>query len=100
MSSVVDRWLEVRLADVPGEFRPWLEPGGGAAEEEVPAELARRGLVALAEAADRPGRNREAAFRLLAADAYITYACEATLGNAEPERALQELVARIAAEIE
>jgi hypothetical protein len=85
------------MEDVPDEFRPWLEPGGGASEGEVPTELARRGLVALSEAAGRPGRDREAAFRLLAADAYITYACEAALEDTEPERAPEELVGRIAA---
>ena len=41
----------------------------------------------------RPGRVRESAFDLLTADALLTYACEAALESADPDAALQALVA-------
>ena len=101
MSADVDGWLADRLDEVPEELRTWLEAehaDGG--EPEVTDELIRRGLAALAGAMARPGRDRKAAFRLLAADAYLTYACEAALEDSEPEPALRELVGRIAAGVE
>lgn len=48
---------------------------------------------ALASAASRPGRVREAAFDLLVADALVTYACEAALESEAPERALASVLA-------
>lgn len=47
---------------------------------------------ALASAASRPGRVREAAFDLLVADALVTYACEAALESEAPERALASVL--------
>lgn len=115
MSSDVESWLGRRMEGVPGEFRPWLEVDGGAPRADDPvegsgperapdgeavptaiaSELARRGLQALSDATARPGRNREAAFRLLAADAYLTYASEAILEDPEPAPALRKLIRRI-----
>lgn len=47
---------------------------------------------------ERPGRDRRAAAALLAADAYLTFACEAILELDEPEPAFDALVVGVAAE--
>jgi hypothetical protein len=54
--------------------------------------LAAEGVARLAAARARPGRVRESAFRLLEADALITYACEAALDCEEPEGALRRIL--------
>jgi hypothetical protein len=57
------------------------------------AALAEMGRARLAEARARAGRVRESAFRLLEADALLTYACEAALENEDPEAALRGILA-------
>lgn len=117
MSGDVRRWLEVRLGAVPDSFVSWIEryaegdggvespsrdgarPSGGP-EAGLSRELGDRGVRALRDALERPGRDREAAFRLLAADAYLTWACEAAVEREEPEAALRGLLDRVAAEWE
>lgn len=98
MSAEVRVWLDERASEVPREFLPWLQDGAADEGETVPEALARRGVAALAEAAARPGRNREAAFRLLAADAYLTYACEATVEESDVDAGLADLIRLVAAE--
>lgn len=117
MSGSVPRWLEGRLGAVPDSFVRWIHRYGEGAREvvgrsdgevdasggprtEVHRELGGRGMRALREALERPGRDRPAAFRLLAADAYLTWACEAAVDLDEPEEALRELLERVAAEWE
>jgi len=56
--------------------------------------LLREGLAELDRARRAPGRVRESAFHLLAADALLTYACEAALEADDPDACLSELVAR------
>jgi len=58
--------------------------------------LEERALGALAEAMARPGRDREGAFRLLAADALVTWAAEAAVEEGNPEAALAALVQAVA----
>lgn len=99
MSADVRVWLEERLDDVPGEFLPWLDlEEGSDGDETVREALARRGVDALSEALARPGRNRTAAFHLLAADAYLTYACEAVVEESDVETGLIEILRLVAAE--
>lgn len=111
---------------VPAELQPWLEgfPEGsaeassgalrdgcgddlpeGASDrradpeaEGVGPELARWGVEALRRAMGAPGRNRDSAFRLLAADAYLTWSSEALLESPDPETALRALLRRVADE--
>lgn len=118
-----DGWLARRIYRVPEEFLPWLREHGavpvpgeveapsapgdpatgadGAATDDaepVGRALEARGLAALRRALKAPGRVRESAFRLLAADAYLTWSAEALLDLEEPEGALQDLVRRVARE--
>jgi hypothetical protein len=48
--------------------------------------------TALEESLARPGRIRESAFQLLAADALVTYACEAALEERDPRAALRAIL--------
>ena len=54
--------------------------------------LDRATRLCLDEALARPGRVRESAFALLAADALLTYACEAAVESDDPDGALQALL--------
>jgi len=55
--------------------------------------LAAEARTRLAEARASTGRVRESAFRLLEADALLTYACEAALESEDPEAALRGILA-------
>lgn len=81
MHSPID-WLASRTPPAPDELKAWLTiPDSGADLEggvtSVPGRLVAGGLAHLDQAVARPGRDREAAYQLLAADALITYGCEA-----------------------
>ncbi len=66
------------------ERPPWPEGLGPAAE------------AALRDVLGEPAaRDREVGFRLLDADALLTYACEAALEEDDPERRWTELLTRI-----
>jgi hypothetical protein len=94
-----NEWLSARTPPAPDELKEWLTidersaPGEGGASLTGP--LLKAGLVHLEEAAARPGRDREAAYRLLAADALITYACEAASEAPDVEAALEEILGRV-----
>jgi hypothetical protein len=70
----------------------------GVAEASAPhhAALTVEGLARLGQALARLGRVRESAFRLLEADALITYACEAALEAEDPEAALRHVLSSTA----
>ena len=53
------------------------------------------GVEALSRALEKPGRNRETAFELLAADAFLTYACEAVAQEADVGAGLEGLLERL-----
>ncbi|MFQ5538091.1 MAG: hypothetical protein ACE5GJ_11665 [Gemmatimonadota bacterium] len=99
--KAVRLWLEGRTPSPPSTLARWLEerePAPGAPEgEEVWRTLTAWGIAALDRARSHPGRVRESAFHLLAADALLTYACEAALETEEPTRALDEILKRMAA---
>jgi hypothetical protein len=69
----------------------------GARGVEAIRGLTEQAVEELASSRAMAGRVREGAWHLLAADALITYACEATLDGADPPRALEELLRKAAA---
>jgi hypothetical protein len=103
---------------VPPDFLPHLletawesveNPSGSGANQDPGAEartlatspdptlleaLTEAALGALDEALHGAGRDRAAAFRLLSGDAWLTYACEASLEEETPVEALEALLAR------
>ena len=69
--------------------------GGGEAGGEVVAELTAGAVSLLDEVLRHPGGGRELAFRLLAADALLTWATEAAADAPRPDRALREVLAAL-----
>ena len=90
----LSEWLESRTPPVPGPFRPWMAPEVPDAAAGVPS-LVREAEAALARALTPEGRPRRGAFDLLAADGFLTYACEAALDEEDARGALEEMVRRL-----
>ncbi len=63
--------------------------------ESVSAALGQAAMDQVSEVLARPGPEREAAFHLLAADALITYACEAAADEDDVEVSLSGLLGRL-----
>lgn len=72
--NALDVWLQNRKPEVPRPLLPLLLEGWEGPVD--PSSLGARGVEVLHRALERPGRDRGAAFDLLAADALLTYACE------------------------
>ncbi len=99
MDSAID-WLATRTPPAPDELKAWLKISDGGVDPDdgvasVAGFLVARGLAHLDEAVATPGRDREAAYRLLAADALITYGCEAASEEADVRRTLREVLLRV-----
>lgn len=93
--SGLERWLAARRPGPPDELAGTLcDSLGGVSEIAGPrAEaLSEAGRARLEEARAHPGRVRESAFHLLAADALITYACEAALESDDPQASLLRIL--------
>ena len=91
-------WLGQMEPRVPAAFLPFLVQDFAELEEGEAVEretLTTSGISSLGRALGRRGRDRTAAFHLLAADAFITYACESGALEADPRAALGELLTRI-----
>jgi len=88
--SALDSWLADRRPPPPRDLRSSLrvDDDGGSFD----AVLATAARARLDDARSRPGRIRENAFHLLAADALLTYACEAALESEDPEAALLRIL--------
>ncbi|MDE0475034.1 MAG: hypothetical protein OXI50_10770 [Gammaproteobacteria bacterium] len=88
-------WLDARRPVPPDGLKEWL-----AVEGEVPvsvAGLADLGIAALDRAEVARQLDRHAAFQLLAADALLTYACEAAVDEPEVTSGLHLILDRCAA---
>ncbi len=117
MDSAID-WLAARTPRAPDELKAWLKVSDGGVDprggvdpdagvdpdgsldprgrvDSVTESLLMAGLLHLEEAVTRPGRDREAAYRLLAADALITYGCEAASEAADIRGVLREVFGRV-----
>jgi hypothetical protein len=83
-------------ARVPEALEQWIRRFAGLEGKDGDADdLAAGGIRALREALARPGRDREGAYALLAADALLTRAAEAALDDPDPEAALRDLMERV-----
>jgi len=86
----LEAWLRSRTPGAPDRFLPHLlREGSGSVD---PWGLASRGETALRRALESPGRVRTAAFHLLVADAFITWACEAMAREADVGSGLESLL--------
>jgi hypothetical protein len=90
-------WLATRRPPAPDELKGWFKiPDDGADPDgsmaSVSGSLMKAALVHLGDAVVRPGRDREAAYQLLAADALITYGCEAASEETNVRSALRAVL--------
>lgn len=88
--SDVRGWLASRQPSPPPDLAEALEVERSGSS--LTSTLADAGLERLGLARARPGRVRESAFRLLEADALLTYACEAALESEQPRAALRRIL--------
>ena len=88
--STLSAWMASRRPAVAPDLAAAVAFGdaSGALEDVLVAE----GLARLQSARARLGRVRESAFRLLEADALLTYACEAALDAEDPQDALRRIL--------
>jgi hypothetical protein len=91
--SSVRLWLEARRSEMPAALRPWVQAGPD--EGDVVDALTHAALASLDAALALPPRSRRAAFRLLAADALLTYACEAAADEPDARGRLEGILARL-----
>ena len=94
MSELGD-WMAGRTPSAPAAFVRWLD-SEAEVSDGVSAALLDKALQSLDEALARPGRNREGALHLLAADGFLTYACEAATEADDVGATLRSLVERAA----
>lgn len=88
----IGEWIDRQQPSVPPAFRPYLESAG----PPSPDGFATAAAAAMKTCATKDPKDRAAAFSLLAADAFITYACQRVLldGGGGPE--LRRLARRVA----
>ena len=87
--ETLEVWLRDREPRIPEPFLPLLlEEGAGSAGSE---DLLAQGTEALRRVLERPGRNRESAFHLLTADAFLTYSCEAVVREGDVSGGLEKV---------
>jgi hypothetical protein len=89
--NAVARWLACRRPTAPADLAASLDVRETGAA--LDADLVVAALERLAAARAELGRVRTSAFRLLEADALITYACEAAVEGDDPEGALRRILA-------
>ena len=87
-------WLSRRVPEIPEPFLHHLLPGEPRIHQGAEA-LLDAGFERIRQALASPGRNRKAAFHLLAGDALLTYACEAAAEEEDPGRVLGTLLGRL-----
>ena len=93
--TALGAWLDTRRPTVPDGLKDWL-----AVDDDLPlsvAGLADLGIAALGCADVSRRLDRHAAFRLLAADAFLTYACEAAVDEPDVASRLHLILDRCAA---
>ena len=89
--SALSNWMAGRRPAPPADLAAALHVDDAGGAFDVALSLA--ASTRLADARSRPGRVRASAFRLLEADALVTYACEAALETEDPEGALRRILA-------
>jgi len=81
-----------RTPPPPAAIVEWMERFGWTSDMSEVGPLRDAALRALAEALARPGRDRDGAFALLAADGLLTWAMEDAADAADPDAELMELL--------
>lgn len=90
-------WLVEQQPPVPEAFLRLVDAEvPSASDRPLREELLARALAALRDALAGVGERR-GAYRLLAADAYVTYACDLALDSRDPTAALEHVVEGVVA---
>jgi hypothetical protein len=98
--STLRAWLLERDPPIPEALLRHLDGGlSGITSDELLETLLAHAEGALEDARGGEGERR-GAFRLLAADAYVTYACEVALDGDDPAARLIHVVERVVREAE
>ncbi len=92
MTVSIGEWIDRSERPVPAEFRPHLSAGGPVSPDTLLAAAEREVSGC---AAGNP-RDRRTAFSLLAADAYVTYACALAIVEGAEVPALARTARRVA----
>lgn len=92
MSSGFEEWPRDREPAPPASFDPWADQP---MEDDPVQTLLDAGLECLDRAVRGAPEDRKAAFLLLEADGYLTYACEAATDAVAAEELLLEILDRI-----
>jgi hypothetical protein len=92
-------WVAAQEPPAPDAFLELVEERAASQKPTTLDTLMSETRVALRDALGERGERR-GAFRLLAADAYLTYACELAIEGPDPEVALERIVAEVVAEAE
>jgi hypothetical protein len=93
-------WLVEQQPPVPEAFLKLVDAEKSSVSgRPLGDELLARARAALRDALAGEGERR-GAFRLLAADAYVTYACDLALDSRDPTAALEQVVEGVVAEAE
>jgi hypothetical protein len=92
-------WVAAQDPAAPDAFLELVDSGTPAREPAVLDTLLSEARSALEDALAEEGERR-GAFRLLAADAYLTYASELALETQDPAVVLKRIVAEVVAEAE
>jgi hypothetical protein len=87
-------------SETPAELLDWVRRYAGASPEADVDELVAGVRRALQHSLGHLGRDREAAFSLLAADGLLTLAVQRLADAEDPEAQLRALVASLAADVE
>lgn len=87
--------MSERRPPPPAALASWVRRFGDTEVEARGEVLLQGALRALEAAMDRPGRDRDGAFALLAADALLTWACEDAACSADPETELSGILERV-----
>ena len=88
----IDKWIDRQAHRVPEEFRPSLAARGPVSPETLLAAAE----AEVADCAVESPRNARAALALLAADAYVTYACALATTEGADSRMLRSTAERVA----
>ena len=88
----IGEWIDQRDRHVPAALRSRLRAGGTA----TPEALLRAAEAELEVCAGLTRKDRAAAFALLAADAYLTYACLLAAARGDTGETLREVTRRTA----
>ena len=92
-------WAAAQKPTAPDAFLELVEESAPAPERSTQGTLMSEAGAALRDALAGRGERR-GAFRLLAADAYLTYACELAVESQSPETVLERIVSEVVAEAE